>query len=102
MVKLSITLGKWIHEVEQIPATELFEYMAMHGIEPFGEDRADIRTAFAAAVSYNVNRPRRARALKPKDFMPQWHAPRQQSAEHIKSVFMMFTKAHNAKVKPNG
>jgi len=101
-VKLSLHMGKWIHEVEQIPAAMLMEYMAMYQIEPFGEDRADIRTAYAAAVTYNVNRPRRARGLRPKDFIPNWYAPKVQTQEHIKNVLTMFATAHNAKVKPNG
>ncbi len=102
MFKLSLVMGKWIHEVEQIPASELMEYMAEYNIEPFGADRDDLRIGYAAAVTYNVNRPRRARGLKPKDFIPQYHAPRVQSADHIKNVFMMFAKAHNAKAGNNG
>lgn len=102
MIKLSITLGKWIHEVEQIPAYELMEYMAMYSIEPFGADRDDIRTAYAAAVTYNINRPRRAKGMKPKEFIPQFRAARAQSPEHIKNVLTMFANAQNAKVKTNG
>lgn len=71
----------------------------MYNIEPFGADRDDIRTAYAAAVTYNVQRHRGARGIKPKEFMPQWHAPRKQSQEHIKNVLTMFAKAQNAKVK---
>ena len=102
MVKLSLAMGKWIHEVQELPMSELNQYMAMNTIEPIGEDRSDIRTAYAAAVSYNIQRPRRARALKTKDFMVNWYAPRQQSQEHIKHVLTMFANAQNAKVNKNG
>lgn len=92
-------MGIRVREIESWSAKEIEEYMAQYSIEPWGEDRADIRTGYAAATMYNLKRPRRARAMQTKEFMPRWHAPRTQSAEEIKLKLTMFAQAHNAKVK---
>jgi hypothetical protein len=95
MVQLSVLMGRWIHEIEELPISELAEYMAEYCIEPYGQARDDIRTAYAAAVSYNLMRPHKARGRRPAEFMVDW-TPRVQSAEHIKNVLFMFARAHNA------
>lgn len=41
--------------------------------EPFGEDRADLRSGIVASVIANVNRdPKKGRPYRPDDFMPKY------------------------------
>lgn len=50
---------------------ELSEWMAYEQIEPFGEQRADLRAAIIAATVANALRGRKSRRRwKPADFMP--------------------------------
>ena len=43
------------------------------------ENRKDFRSAQIAAMLYNVNRGKGKPALKPKDFMPRYKEPKQQT-----------------------
>lgn len=103
MFQLSMAMGRWIDEIEQLPVSMLLEYMAFYNIEPWGEKRADLRHGYAAAVTYNLQRGRGARPLKAKDFMPDFSGPVRQSPEHIRNVLVMYAKSHNANLeKKNG
>lgn len=46
--------------------------MAYYSVEPFGEERGDLRTGILASVIANVNRDRKKRSepYTPQDFMP--------------------------------
>jgi hypothetical protein len=57
--------------------SELGEWMAFWQIEPWGDERADLRTAINTAVLANVNRDskRRPNPFTPKDFMPYYREP---------------------------
>lgn len=47
--------------------------MAFNELEPFGEERADLRMAILAAVIANASRTKRgSRRYRPKDFMPKF------------------------------
>ena len=54
---------------------EFNEWQAFYAINPWGEPRADLRSAVVAHVIANVNRKKGARAFKPKDFMPDFEKP---------------------------
>jgi hypothetical protein len=53
---------------------EFSEWMAFHDLEPFGEERADLRAGIVASTVANANRdPKKKRkAYKPEDFMPKF------------------------------
>ena len=53
-------------------------------VEPFGEDRADLRMGILASILANVNRDpkKRARAYTPRDFMPQFGPARHSAERH--------------------
>lgn len=53
---------------------EFAEWMAYYGLEPFGDERADLRSGIVAATIANVNRdPKKTRsAFEPGDFMPKF------------------------------
>ena len=55
---------------EEITERELYEWMAFYRIEPFGEERADLRAGIVASVLANANRRKGAKAFMPRDFMP--------------------------------
>ena len=48
--------------------------MAYYSLEPFGEERADLRSGIVAAVTANVWRGK-GRAAQPKDFMRDFGKP---------------------------
>ena len=98
MFSLGGYLGKWIFEIEALPLDVLIEYMAMANISPFGDERADLRTGYAAAMSYNLTRPTKARAMKVSEFIPQFERKRQ-SAMEMAAKFRIFAEAHNARLE---
>lgn len=51
---------------------ELSEWMAYYEIEPFGEWRADVRSAIVAMTVAAANRGKRQGAPKLEDFMPKF------------------------------
>lgn len=51
------------------------EWLAYFQLEPWGEERADLRAGIVASTIANVNRPaKRKQAYAPKDFMPRFGA----------------------------
>jgi len=57
---------------------EFAEWMAYCEVEPFGEERADLRSAIVASTVANAHRDpkRRRKPFRPLDFMPRFDAPR--------------------------
>lgn len=53
-----------------IPYTQFQEWQAYHLIEPFGEDRADLRMAVVASVTANASGAKTA----PADFIPDYES----------------------------
>ena len=83
----------------EIDSREFSEWIAYHGLEPFGEERADLRAGIVAATVANVHRGRGQRALKPADFMPKPpQRPRRQSLEDMRRTMEAFARTHNARV----
>jgi len=58
----------------RISARELSEWMAYFRLEPFGEERADVRSAIVAATVANTARDpkRRRRSFQASEFMPRF------------------------------
>ena len=56
----------------RISSRELAEWMQYYELEPFGEERADLRAAIVATTIANSNRRKGKRAFKPADFMPRF------------------------------
>jgi len=59
----------------------LWEWMAYENIEPFGDNRGDLRAGIIASTIANANRnpKRRRRAFSAEDFMPKFGRPREQT-----------------------
>ena len=68
-----------------MPEKDFARWQTFYEIEPFGEYRADIRSAIIACVIANVNRGKRP-AHKVEEFMPKFEPPRQMSDDEIRNV----------------
>jgi hypothetical protein len=55
--------------LEGIPSSVFDLWMAYFAMEPFGELRADMRSALYLCLHANLNRPKNRAAFKPADFM---------------------------------
>jgi hypothetical protein len=66
-----MTVGELL---ERIDSRELSEWQIYFDMEPFGEERADLRAGIVAATIANVNRDakRRKKPFRPQDFMPSF------------------------------
>jgi hypothetical protein len=73
--------------LEEISARTLREWMAYYALDPWGDERADLRSGIVAATLANIHRGKRA-AFRPRDFMPRFEAPRRrQSVDEMKAIF---------------
>jgi hypothetical protein len=75
---------------------EFSEWQAYFRLEPFGEDRADIRAALVASVVANVNRnpKKRPKAFAVKDFLLKFdQEQREQGWEQQLSLVEMLNAA---------
>lgn len=66
-----MTVGEML---TRMSSRELSEWMAYANLEPFGEERADLRAGIVASVIANANRDpkRQPKAFQPSDFMPDF------------------------------
>ena len=77
--------------LKEIDSKELSEWMAFYNIEPFGEFRADIRSAIIACTLANCNRGKNQSAFKISDFMPKFETEtKNQSPEEMKKLLQAF------------
>jgi hypothetical protein len=57
----------------ELSSSQLAEWLAYFQLEPFGEERDDLRMGIVASTIANVNRsPKRKKPYEPRDFMPQF------------------------------
>lgn len=63
--------------LSSMSARELSDWIAFARVEPFGEERADLRSGIIASVIANAHRDRKKRAqpYTPADFMPRFDKP---------------------------
>lgn len=100
MFRLALSLGMTVAELSQrMDSRELSEWMAYFGIEPFGEERADLRAGIVASTIANVNRGKNTNPFAPKDFMPNFGKPKEQTPEQMKTVAKLITAMYEAKAR---
>lgn len=58
-------------------------WQAYYTLEPFGQERADLRAGIVASTMANALRGKRTRAYKPKDFMPMFGLPHGPTEEEL-------------------
>ena len=78
-----MTVGELLSRVS---SRELTEWQAYYGLEPFGEDRNDLRAGIVASTVANVFRKSGTQPYKAQDFMPQFGKPRQDWREQLEVV----------------
>jgi hypothetical protein len=75
--------------LSQIDARELKEWQIFSMIEPFGEERQDLRSAMVCATLANVNRGKNQPAYKLDDFMLRFDPKPEQSPDEMKAILKM-------------
>lgn len=68
--------------------------MAYFQFEPWGEERADLRSGIVASTIANVNRGKNTPAFKPEDFMPKY-----EEAEKADQVRTMTVAEYQAEMR---
>lgn len=85
------------HLLAELSARQFDEWIAFYSIEPWGEERADLRAGIVASTVANVNRnpKQRSKPYSPKDFMPVYDKPpkKQQTMEEMLRVVEMMNTA---------
>jgi hypothetical protein len=79
----------------RISSRELSEWAAYFELEPFGEERADVRAALVAATVANTARDpkKRRRAFQVQEFMPRFERKPKQTWEEQLALVEMFNVA---------
>ena len=90
--------------LERCDSREIAEWMAYDSVEPFGEDRADLRAGIIASTIANVNRESKRKAFVPRDFMPDFDSKPKpaQSQQEMTAVMNQFMARQNAHVARTG
>lgn len=68
--------------LERIPSRLLSEWVAFAQLEPFGEERADLRAGIVAAAVVNVQRAKGSAPVRPGDFMPRFDEDADEEPDH--------------------
>lgn len=53
----------------RMSSREFHEWIAFYEIDPWGDQRADVRAGIIASTLANIHRDKHAKAFKPQDFM---------------------------------
>lgn len=98
MFRLALSLGwpsvAW--GLAHISARELAEWEAYYRLEPFGEERADLRAGIIAATEANAHRDakKHRKAYEPGDFMPRFDLQqKKQSPQQTREFARMMAAA---------
>lgn len=73
--------------------------MAYYNLEPFGEERGDLRSGIVASTIANANRDTRKqrKPFKPEDFMPKFETAEPKTAPQILSIVEELNAAFGGK-----
>ncbi len=58
--------------LSEITSAQFAEWLAYSRVDPWGEDRDDLRMGIVASVIANSNRGKGKKPYKPQDFMPNF------------------------------
>ena len=76
----------------ELSSRQIGEWLAYFQLEPFGEERADLRAGIIAAA--NANLWVKGRKLRPADFMPKIGARKKaQGSKAMRAIFKNFKNA---------
>lgn len=85
---------------EQLTSHEFSEWQAYYRLEPFGDERADLRAGIVASTVANAHRDRkrRARPFEAREFLPHFETEREpQSWEDQLHIVEMWNAALGGK-----
>jgi hypothetical protein len=95
MFQLALALGRTVAELEEtMSSRELTEWIAYNAIQPFGDTRADLRSAIIASTVANCHRTS-GTPFKVADFMPYEDKPRGAPLDAVKQLRAMFGGKRN-------
>ena len=72
--------------LDELTQRELLAWVAYHEVEPWGEDRADLRTAIVAATVHNMHRGRGTPARQVADFMAHRPSRAESTPAHLAAL----------------
>ena len=84
---------------QRISASEFAEWMAFYQIEPFGEDRHDLRHGILCSVIAGLFASK-GNAPKPEDFIPRFDEER--GSDKVANPDALKMVLHSMKVLPSG
>jgi hypothetical protein len=94
---LALQLGKTVAELsQQMTAAEETSWIAYARSDPFGDDRADLRSAQVCQILWNSN-VKKEDTRKITDFLPFYRKPVKKDSNVSKSVRSVFSKFINRK-----
>lgn len=64
----------------EMSSAQFAEWMAYSALEPWGEERDDLRMAITASTIANGNRGKNQKPFKPQDFMPNFEPETEEQA----------------------
>jgi len=65
----------------EISSRDFAGWMAYSRLEPWGEERDDLRMGIIASTIANANRPKNRKAYTPADFMPDFEIETEEQAQ---------------------
>lgn len=75
------------HLLSSISSKELSEWAVYYELEPFGEERDDLRMGVISSTIANVNRSKNSKVYKPQDFIPKFGEQHRQTwQQQLKAV----------------
>lgn len=86
--------------LDGISSDQLIRWIAYAKIEPFGEERGDLRSAIVASTIANANRIK-GRVFKIDDFMPEFNKSKK-TWQEMKSLLKQYAVQHNKVINRNG
>lgn len=67
--------------LSEITSRQFAEWMAYSQLEPWGEERDDLRMGIVASTIANSNRGKGQKPYKPQDFMPSFEQETEEEAQ---------------------
>ena len=94
---LALQLGMTVSELcDRLTAAEEASWIAYYRIEPFGDQRADMRNALIAQIQYN-SQVKKDKARKLQDFMLFAAKPERAESAKVRTNFENFIALQQAK-----
>ena len=103
--RLALALGRTVEELlEGIDSAELTEWFAYYQVEPWGEERADWRSAMIARTMAEIHRDdkSRARPFQIDEFMPKFDGEAEDKSSQSVDLMNAFMHATRGMVNNDG